>query len=318
MDKNSKVSIVKCTDYSELKINSAIDKTFELFGGIQNVIKNRARVLIKPNFLQKSLPEKCIVTHPSVIKSIARKLLEVDAIPVIGDSPAFGSVHSIIKCIGLDEFVKENNISVIELDDPRKVEMRYGMKLFPFTVSGKALDIDAIINVPKLKAHVQLLFTGAIKNMYGCVSGKRKVWRHFKSKGDLGWFSDMLLANYLTLRPVFTVVDAVVAMEKQGPTNGTPRDVSLIIGGIDCVAIDRIIAEIVNVDSKHVPVLRRAKEHNVGEQELDKIEILGEQLSTVKLSNYELPELISIEFNILRIAKSVIKNLLIKKFKKAA
>lgn len=311
------VSIVFCADYHMADVDYAIDKTFKYFGGIENVIKRGAKVLLKPNLIKKSLPEECTITHPVVIETVAKKVLEIGATPIIGDSPAFGAVSKIARCMGLERFARLHNIKIIELNTPRKVETRCGHRLFSLPLSGKALDVDAIINIPKLKAHAQLLFTAAVKNMYGCVSGKRKAWYHFISNNDITWYTEMLLANYQAVRPVFTIVDAIMAMEKRGPSGGVPRQVSLIIGGADCVAIDRVIAEIINASPSLAPLLNTAKMHNIGEQDLDKIEILGEPLASVKIPDYDLPKLLPIGFKFSQVVKSLIKHLWLKRFGKA-
>jgi len=176
------------------------------------------------------------------------------------------------------------------------------------TVSGRALDVDAIINLPKLKVHVQVLFTAGVKNLYGCVSGKQKVWRHFKAKNDLEWYTDMLIANYQLVKPVFTIVDGVIAMEEKGPTGGRPKDVSLLVGGIDVIAVDRVVAELLSVGPEDVPILRAAKRLGVGEQDLSKIEIAGESLSSVKVHDFIFPELSPIGFDIIRVAKSIVRH----------
>lgn len=311
------VSLIRCENYHRENVAATIDQTFNYFGGIQNVIKKGMRVLLKPNFIKESDPEACAITHPAVIEAVAKKVLEMGAIPIIGDSPAFGALSKIASRAGLDRFAQEHGIEIIELNSPRKVKAKCGSKPFSLTVSGYALDVDAIINIPKLKAHVQLLFTASVKNMYGCVTGKRKAWRHFQAHDDLTWYTEMLLANYHAVKPVFTIVDAVMAMERHGPTGGTPKQVSLIVGGADCIAIDRVLAEILNISPDQVPLLKTAKIHTIGEQDLTKIEILGESLPSVKVPDFILPKLVPIGFNIFRIFKSVAKHLWMKGFAKA-
>jgi uncharacterized protein (DUF362 family) len=308
----NKVSLVKCTSYSQEEVSDAIDKTFSFFGGIENIIQKGSRVLLKPNFLKESKPRKCVITHPIVVETVARKVLEAGATPIIGDSPAFGSIKKITRRIGLDKVAEKMGINIIELDKPRKVSVNCGGREFSLTVSGKALDVDAIINLPKLKAHDQLLFTAGVKNLYGCVSGKRKVWRHFKAGNNLDWYADMLIANYQVVKPSFTIVDGIMAMEKKGPSGGLPKEVSLIVGGIDGIAIDRIVAELLSVNQEDVPILRAARRLRVGEQDLSKIEIAGEELSSVKPHDFILPELSPIGFDIFRVIKSVIKHLWLK------
>ena len=308
----NKVSVVKCTDYSKEDVRSAVDKTFSFFGGIENVIKKGSKVLLKPNFLKESSPRKCIVTHPAVIEAVAEAVLEAGATPIIGDSPAFGSVAKVAKRIGLDKFAEKHGIDIIELDKPRKVSINCGGKDFSLTVSGRALDVDAIINLPKLKVHVQVLFTAGVKNLYGCVSGKQKAWRHLKSKNDLEWYADMLIANYQLVKPVFTIVDAVTAMEEKGPTGGKPKDVSLLVGGIDVIAVDRVVTELLSVRPDDVPILRAAKRLGIGEQDLSKIEIAGEELASVKVHDFIFPELLPIGFDFIRVVKSLIRHLWLK------
>ncbi|MGR3173764.1 MAG: DUF362 domain-containing protein [Candidatus Scalindua sp.] len=313
----TKVSVVKCTNYSKEDIRNAINKTFSYFGGIETIVKKGSKVLLKPNFLKESDPEECIITHPTVIEMVAEKVLEAGAKPIIGDSPAFGSVGKITRRVGLHIVAERLGIDIIELDKPRKVSINCGGKEFSLTVSGKALDVDAIINLPKLKAHVQVLFTAGVKNLYGCVSGKQKAWRHLKAKNDLEWYADMLIANYQLVKPIFTIVDGVMAMEKTGPTGGLPKDVSLIVGGIDVIAVDRVVAELLSVSPENVPILRAAKRLGVGIQDLSKIEIAGEDLSSVKVHDFIFPELSPIGFDLIRVIKSLIRHLWLKAIGKA-
>ncbi|MGR3303899.1 MAG: DUF362 domain-containing protein [Candidatus Scalindua sp.] len=317
MTNSTKVSVVKCTNYSKEDIRNAIDKTFSYFGGIETIVKKGSKVLLKPNFLKESDPEECIITHPTVIEMVAEKVLEAGAKPIIGDSPAFGSVGKITRRVGLDKVAEKLGIDIIELDKPRKVSINCGGKEFSLTVSGKALDVDAIINLPKLKVHVQVLFTAGVKNLYGCVSGKQKAWRHLKAKNDLEWYTDMLIANYQLVKPIFTIVDGVMAMEKTGPTGGLPKDVSLIVGGIDVIAVDRVVAELLSVSPENVPILRAAKRLGVGIQDLSKIEIAGEELPSVKVHDFIFPELSPIGFDLIRVIKSLIRHLWLKAIGKA-
>lgn len=317
MTNKTSVSIVRCESYDRQKVVTAVEQTFAYFGGIESIIKKGSMVLLKPNFIRESVPEQCTITHPMVIEVIAEKVLEYGATPVIGDSPAFGSISKIARRAGIDRFAKERGLKIIELDMPRRVETKCGTKPFALTVSGKALDFDAIINIPKLKAHGQLLYTAGVKNMYGCVSGKRKAWRHFRSKDDIDWYAEMLLANYHAVSPAFTIVDAVMAMEKKGPSGGIPKQTSLIFGGIDCIAIDRVIAEVIKVNPSQSPLLKAAKTHSVGEQNLNSIKILGDSVSSVEVHDFILPKLIPIGFTPLRVFVSLVKHLWFKKFSRA-
>ena len=123
--------------------------------------------------------------------------------------------------------------------------------------------------------------------------------------------------NYHAVKPTFTIVDAIMAMEKHGPSGGIPKQVSLIFGGIDCIAMDRVIAEVINAQPSQSPLLRTAKAHNIGEQNLNNITILGESLSSAKIPDFILPKLVPIGFTTFRVMKSLAKHLWLKNFGKA-
>ena len=78
-----------------------------------------------------------------------------------------------------------------------------------------------------------------------------------------------------------------------------------------------MIAELLSVSPEDVPVLRAAKRLGVGEQDLLKIDIAGEDLPSVIVHDFIFPELSPIGFDIIRVIKSVIKHLWLKKVGKA-
>ena len=130
MTKKTSVSVVRCESYDKVKVTSAIDQTFDFFGGIHRIIKKGTKVLLKPNFIRESAPEDCTITHPIVIEAIAKKVLEMGATPIIGDSPAFGAISKIAGRAGIDCFAEEHGIEIIELDSPRRVKTKCGAKSF--------------------------------------------------------------------------------------------------------------------------------------------------------------------------------------------
>ncbi|HHT9147336.1 MAG TPA: DUF362 domain-containing protein, partial [Candidatus Wunengus sp. YC61] len=144
MTNKTSVSVIRCESYNRDKVITAVDQTFDFFGGIQSIIKKGTKVLLKPNFIKESSPEDCTITHPMVIEAVAKKVLEMGATPIIGDSPAFGAISKIARRAGIDRFAEEYGIEIIELDSPRRVKTKCGSKPFTLTVSGRALDVDAI------------------------------------------------------------------------------------------------------------------------------------------------------------------------------
>ena len=68
-------------------------------------------------------------------------------------------------------------------------------------------------------------YSGGIKNMFGTIPGLEKPQLHYRWP-DIDDFSRMLLEVAQTVNPQLTVIDAIDAMEGNGPTGGTVRPVS--------------------------------------------------------------------------------------------
>ena len=84
--------------------------------------------------------------------------------------------------------------------------------------------------------------TGGVKLTYGCIPGLTKAQLHVRAQRRED-FADMLLDLHLAVRPRFTIIDAIVAMEGQGPGSGTPRDLDSLFAARDAVALDAALAD---------------------------------------------------------------------------
>jgi len=301
------VSIAKCADYEQIKIDAAIDTAVEPLGGFEAYVSRGDSVLVKPNFLTAADATRHVLTHPVVITSVVQKLLDLGAKPMVGDSPAFGSARKNAEKLGVAEILDKWGVPIVEFKSARKVPNPDGQVYQYLTVDQKAIDADVIINCCKLKAHGQLYVTCAIKNMFGCVSGKRKAWWHFKAGNFQNYFAAMLIETWYLLRPALTIVDAVTAMHRSGPSKGDPIDVGLIVAGTDGVAIDRVVCEIIGADLEKMRTLNAARELDTGVWDMDKINIAGEAIDQVRVSDFEFPDTKPIGFSVPRIAKSTMK-----------
>jgi len=172
-------------------------------------------------------------------------------------------------------------------------------------------DFDSIINLPKLKAHGQMLFTGAVKNLYGMVSGKVKAWRHLTARSSREKFSLMLLGICEQVRPCLTLVDAIDIMEKTGPRNGVLKNAGLIFAGINCISIDRVICEVFSVDAQKVPLLYAAQKYGFAGGRLSDIQIAGVPVSRVRRDDCIFPTVLDdISFSFSKVIKSIMRHVL--------
>jgi uncharacterized protein (DUF362 family) len=304
---NSTVTLTQCSDYSRPKISKAIATHFELLGGLERFVKPGDSVLLKPNFIAPRSSRCATQTDPAVLLEVAALFKDFGARPFIGDSPAWGNVFSCTKALKLEDALRKLSIPVKQLNKPKKC--RIGAKNIKVGISSIALDADVIINLPKFKTHQQLVTTFAVKNMFGCISGKRKALWHFAKGKNAYEFCELLIEIYKFLNPVLTIIDAVTVMDGPGPIRGRARPLGYILGGTDPLALEVICAKLVNINPENLPIIKTAKLMGLNSPEADSIKILGDSLPKSPCTDFELPRLIPIRFSLPHVCKSICKQI---------
>lgn len=210
-----------------------------------------SRLLIKPNFVALRGAHLCC-THPVIIAAVARHCLERGARVVVGDSPAFGTAQAIAQSIGLPALLRPLGLEVVTLGAGAKVTSA-GV---PVRVSAEALEADLIVNLPKFKAHSQMRFSGAVKNLFGCVTGVRKAWLHALHGDKKDRFAAIICGLMEVLPPTVSLMDAVTAMHRTGPIAGDPFPLGLLGASASPVALDTAAAMILGARAEHFPIWR--------------------------------------------------------------
>jgi uncharacterized protein (DUF362 family) len=306
---NPTVILSRCSDYSQTRIAKALQRQFALLGGLEKFVKPGDTVLLKPNFIAPRSRRHATQTHPAVILETARLLKDFGAKPFVGDSPAWGNVFTCVKALRLDEPLKKLSVPVKQLDKPKKCLI--GTKNTRVGISSVALEADVIINLPKFKSHQQLTATFAVKNMFGCVSGKRKPLWHFKKGGNAQDFCELLIDIFKFLNPAFTIIDAVVAMDGRGPIRGRTRPLGWLIGGTDPIACETICAKLIGIEPKNVPIIKTARQIGFGCSDTAKIDIAGDDFPQNICTDFQLPKMVPIRFSLLHVCKSICKQILL-------
>ncbi len=303
------VALTRCSDYSEPKVSQAIARQFELLGGVERFVKPGDSVLLKPNFIAPRSRRHATQTDPAVLLAVARLLKDFGSRPFIADSPAWGNVFACVKALRLEEPLKKLGVPVRQLNRPKRC--RIGDAGTKVGLSSVALEADVVINLPKFKTHQQLVATFAVKNMFGCVSGKRKaIWHFVKGRRDND-FCGMLIDIYRYLNPVVTIIDAVTVMDGAGPIRGRARPLGYLIGGTEPMALERVCCKLVNIDPREVPIVRTAEKVGFGTSDFEEIEIIGDGLPQEPCADFELAPLIPIRFSFLHVCKSIGKQILL-------
>lgn len=307
---SARVVLTRCDDYEPGRVAQAIRRQLDLLGGLGQFVKRGDTVLIKPNFIApRSHRVAATQTHPAVILEMARLLKDFGAKPFVGDSPAWTNTATCARALELTEPLAKLGVPLRELDSPRKCRLGPGKPRVG--ISSLALDADAIINLSKLKAHQQLVATFAIKNMFGCISGKHKALWHFRKGDNPAMFCELLIDICRYLHPVLTIVDGIVAMEGQGPIRGKSRPLGWLIGGVDPVACEMVCCRLVGMKPEQVPIIETARRVGFGCCVLDQIEVLGDALPATPCPNFLMPDLMPVKFSFFHICRSITRQILL-------
>ncbi len=301
------VSLIRCIDYKEAAVEQAIERHFSLLGGVERFVKRGDIVLLKPNFIAPK-PRHCATqTDPAILITTAKLLKDFGCKPFVGDSPAWANVFACAKALEIEAPLKKLDVPIRQLNRPVKRQIA-GVNV---GISSVALDADLIINLPKFKSHQQLVATFAVKNMFGCVSGKWKAYWHFAKGGNETKFCKFLIEIYKHLSPALTIIDAVIAMDGPGPINGRARPLGWIIGGTDPIACEIVCSRLINRDPDTVPIIKTAKKIGFGEANPEKIEITGDPLPENKCDDFMPAEPTPIRFSLPRVCKSICKQIVL-------
>ncbi|MHA1650550.1 MAG: DUF362 domain-containing protein [Candidatus Helarchaeota archaeon] len=287
--KRTKVAIIRTTDYSSLF--EAIRHCIQLTGA--QLIRDAKTIFLKPNCLQDSVKA---ATTSEVIRNTIKVIQSIkegqDYQLYIGDSPGLLAkpARLIFKNLGIMDIIEETRIEYIEFDGgapPLDIQIPDGVRLKETKIVKIIQDVDLIVNLPRLKTHILTIYTGAVKNYWGIQPGGIKPKNHLKGRST-ETFSQVLADLYSVIadRPQLCIMDAIDAMEGNGPSSGPLRNLNLIIGGLDPVAVDAVAITIVGHDPlQEVPHIRICNERGLGIGNLADIEIVGTPLSEVKLTH---------------------------------
>ncbi|MDD4178825.1 MAG: DUF362 domain-containing protein [Candidatus Margulisbacteria bacterium] len=280
-----KVSITKCDNYEQSVVDSAIHEVLAPLGGISAFVKPGQKVLIKPNILASQSPDQAVTTHPAIITAVVKEVVKAGGIALVGDSPGntYANVLRTLEQTGVKKAAEDGGGKIV-LFQSEGVTMVKGIP-----IAGAALEADVIINLPKLKTHNLTLYTGAIKNMFGCVPGFYKSQFHVKAPHPDD-FAKLLVNVFEIVRPTLNIMDAVVGMEGKGPgAAGTPRPLAIIMASTDAVALDAVGSYLIGFKPEQIGTTVTAYKRGLGEMSLEKIKIIGVPLEKIRQANWKKP-----------------------------
>ena len=279
------VSIVRAASYSE-----------DLLGIIRRLLAEHKveargrRVVLKPNLVEFD-PGTAINTHPAVVQAALEAFRSLGAAEVrIAEGPGHRrNTLELAEAAGYFQAIPkfEDIFTDLNLDDLARVDVPGARsRMSSYYLPHTALGADLLVSIPKMKCHHWVGATLSMKNLFGLVPGGVYGW----PKNVLHWAGiPECIADLDGLFPRgFSIVDGIVGMEGNGPIQGTPKQVGVIVGGAGRVAVDATCCRIMRIDPALIPYLTMAEKN--GETVAASVRQIGEPLRAVQTEFRLVPE----------------------------
>lgn len=304
----NKVSITEASSYESGALKEAVVKLLKPLGGIEAFVTKGERVLLKPNMLSVKRPEAAVTTHPALVKVVAELAIAAGGIVMVGDSPGIGGFQRVAEVSGIAAAARESGALLVPFDTA--VEMRGNGRFKRINLASAYLEADKIINLPKLKTHEMMTMTCSVKNLFGAVVGTEKAGWHLKAGTSLDQFARLMLEIYLLKKPALNIVDAITAMEGNGPGSGDPVAVNRLIAGVNPVAVDLVAARLAGIPPELLHVEREAVRMGLPGSSMEELEISGVTDETFSVRPFRLPEGLDVQFGLPRFLKKSLRHYL--------
>jgi uncharacterized protein (DUF362 family) len=251
-------------------------KTVKIFRAKENIsdivkeavansgLRGKHKIFIKPNL---SHPEYLpgVVTSPELMQQLVGLLRDGNSEVIVGESNGFNyPCWTAFDKTGAEAAVKKAGGTVINLSEDKVVEVKFQgntpvKRLFlPKTI----LDTDAVVDLPLMKTHEFMVYSGAIKNLFGCVPSNKRIYLH-------PYLPEVFYRLYTLFKPKLTIMDARIGIEGNGPTKGKPVKMGLMLTGNDALAVDIISAKVMMLNWKETYLSYIANKTGMREEDIN-------------------------------------------------
>ena len=289
------VYLARCGSYRAEELEPLIERIFEELH-IFDELKPGMTAVLKPNLIMRSKPEGAAITHPAFVAAVGRCVQKAGAKVLIAESPGGpytpGIMKSHFKACGYTDMAESMGFSLYTDCVSKAVSLPKGKICRQLEVIEPFINADYIIDLAKLKTHSMVGFSGAVKNMFGAVPGLQKPELHcrFPKEED---FSQMIVDLCEFLHPNLSFLDGIWAMEGDGPTGGSRRELGAVIASKNPYAADFCATDLVGIDPQNIIMLRYGKEQGLAP---DEIELLGDDPAAIKVTDFKRAKASSTDF----------------------
>ena len=270
----SRVAILHVEKYSQ-KLDEVLLEGMRLF----RLDVRDKNVVLKPNLVDY-LPGDAINTDPLLVVAAAECFRRLGAKHVVvAEGPGHQrDTQLVLSESSYETVLRDNAIRFIDLNRDELVRVSLGASytgLNQLWLPKTAVAADFLVSMPKVKTHHWSGVTLSMKNMFGVVPGSRYGW----PKNILHWsgIQQSILDICATVPINFVIADAIMAMEGNGPLNGTSRPLGRVVLADDPVAADATCTRLMGLEPDRVVHIREAAKF-LGNSPSKLIDQAGEKL----------------------------------------
>jgi ferredoxin len=117
--------------------------------------------------------------------------------------------------------------------------------------------------------------SAAAKNMFGTVPGVIKPEYHYRFP-KYEDFADMIVDLDEYFHPTLSICDAVVGMEGNGPTAGTPKRMGFLLASHSPHTLDMLAASLIGFSYTELPILEAAHRRGMIPDSVDELRVIGD------------------------------------------
>ena len=293
----NRVWLAQCPDYGQ-SLEEKIERAFDALQ-VWDKIRPGMKVVLKPNLVMSSKPEQAIITHPAFTAAVGKCVQKAGGRVIIAESPGGpytpAAMKAMFRATGYRDMAEACGFTLYTDCKSREVTLPQAKRCRELSVVEPFLDRDYLIDLPKLKTHSMVGFSGAVKNLFGTVPGLQKPELHCRFP-EREPFSEMLCDLCHFLGPDLSLMDGIWAMEGNGPTGGQRRDLHVIAGSESPWALDVAAASLVGLEPEKITMLREGHERGYGPLDLSELELVGDPMETLLAPDFLKAEASSTDF----------------------
>jgi len=282
------VSILGCSSYEENKVQEIVDRLLLNLGGIEKFIKSGENVVIKPNFIARKSPNDAATTNPALLLAVTRAVMAIGAHVTIAESPGGPYNPTILKRLYETcgaSYVAEKTGCTLNYDTSYEDIVYHGEVRREFSIISPIVKADKVISVAKLKTHTMTCYTGAVKNLFGTIPGLYKAQYHLE-RSEKDSFCSMLVDLCQYVNPCLSFIDAVVGMEGDGPTSGTPREIGAIMASASPYELDLAAVHMVGIGDDEALTVKESLKRGLT-CPYDELDMTGDDIDKFAITNFK-------------------------------